>query len=78
MHSNKHQSEPLLMIELGVSVLHWNHKTSFSFIKLSTHFTPGFVLLSSVLMNVGEIYVSRMILLLVKVSASALSRCSPG
>jgi multisubunit Na+/H+ antiporter MnhG subunit len=36
------------------------------------------VLLSSVLMNwnISEVYVSRMILLLAPVSASALSRCS--
>jgi multisubunit Na+/H+ antiporter MnhG subunit len=42
---------------------------SFSCSKLTTH-------LLQVLMNVAEVYASRMMLLLAPVSASALSRCS--
>jgi hypothetical protein len=50
---------------------------SLSSSKLTTHYAPRVLLLSPVLMNGAEVYASIMLLLLlVPVSTSALSRCS--
>jgi hypothetical protein len=49
---------------------------SFSCSKFTTHYTPGGCITVIFLMNGAEIFASRMLLLLVPVSARALSRCS--